>query len=42
MRAVWDTVKPVPAGTFAGKVKPEEAGKKMQKRAEDSIKGLGL
>ena len=42
MRAIWDAVKPVQQELFAGKVTPEEAPAKMQKRAEDGIKALGL
>ena len=42
MRAVWDAVKPVQQELFAGKIKPEDAPAKMQKRAEDGIKALGL
>jgi maltose-binding protein MalE len=42
MRAVWDAIKPVQQELFSGKVTPEEAGPKMQKRAEDGIKALGI
>ena len=41
MRAVWDAIKPVQQELFAGKIKPEDAPAKMQKRAEDGIKALG-
>lgn len=42
MRAVWDAIKPVQQELFAGKIKPEDAPAKMQKRAEDGIKALGI
>lgn len=41
MRAIWDAMKPVQQEVYAGKVKPEEAPAKIQKRAEDGIKALG-
>jgi arabinogalactan oligomer / maltooligosaccharide transport system substrate-binding protein len=42
MRAVWDGIKPIQQEVFAGKTKPEEAGAKMQKKAEEGIKALGF
>lgn len=42
MRAVWDAIKPVQQELFSGKIKPEDAPAKMQKRAEDGIKALGI
>jgi maltose-binding protein MalE len=42
MRAIWDSVKPVQQEVFAGKIKPEAAGAKMQKKAEEGIKALGV
>ncbi|QCX33027.1 extracellular solute-binding protein [Caloramator sp. E03] len=42
MRAVWDAMKPVQQELFAGKIKPEDAPKKMQQKAEEGIKALGF
>lgn len=42
MRAIWDALKPVQQDVFSGKMKPEDAPAKMQKRAEDGIKALGF
>lgn len=42
MRAVWDAVKPVQQELLSGKIKAEDAPAKMQKRAEDGIKALGI
>lgn len=42
MRAIWDAIKPIQQEVFSGKTKPQDAAAKMQKKAEDGIKALGL
>jgi maltose-binding protein MalE len=42
MRGIWDAIKPVQQELFAGKIKAEDAPAKMQKKAIENIKALGV
>jgi arabinogalactan oligomer/maltooligosaccharide transport system substrate-binding protein len=42
MRCIWDAIKPVQQEVFAGKTKPQDAPAKMQQKAIEGIKALGL
>lgn len=42
MRAIWDAIKPVQQEVLSNKTTPADAGAKMQQKAEEGIKALGL